>query len=84
MRVGKRVALPPSVVDSVLRVAIDEMGWPEINAFREERAKGQDIFEDAGGYFLRFIGCLFGVKPKDDVAIYRNAMEKMVDKAMEK
>lgn len=83
IRVGKRVSLPPSIVDSVLRVAIDEMGWPEINAFREERTRGQSINEDAGGFFLRFIGCLFGVKPKDEVITYKNAMQAMVKKAKE-
>ncbi len=78
IRVSKRIHVPPSVVQSVLNVAIDEMGWPEINAFNEERAKGQSIYEDAGGYCLRFIGRLFGAKPKDAVVTYREAMTAML------
>jgi hypothetical protein len=82
MRVSQRVALPPSVVQSVLNVAIDEMGWPEINAFNEERSKGQSIYEDAGGFCLRFIGRLFGAKPRDEVLSYRDAMKAMVAQAI--
>ena len=36
-----------------LENAISRMGWPEIRAFQEELRKGQSIYEDAGGYFMR-------------------------------
>ena len=84
LRVSERVHLPPSVVQSVLNVAIDEMGWPEIDAFNKEVRRGQDICEDAGGFWLRCIGRLFGVKsPQDEVKTYRSAMNSMIRKAVE-
>lgn len=79
LRVSERVHLPPSVIQSVLNVAIDEMGWPEIDAFNKEVSKGQDVCEDAGGYLLRCIGRLFGAKPeRDEVTTYKDAMKVMV------
>lgn len=61
--------------------AVDRMGWPEIHAYNKERAKGQSVHEDAGGYVMRCIGRLFGVKPRDEVVTYREAARAMVEKA---
>jgi hypothetical protein len=58
--------------------AIDRMGWPEIHAFQEELRKGQDIYEDAGGYFIRAIKALFGVRPGDPVTAYQDAARAML------
>lgn len=61
--------------------AVDRMGWPEIHAFNEERAKGQSVYEDAGGFVMRCIGRLFGVKPRDEVVSYQDAARAMIEKA---
>jgi hypothetical protein len=58
--------------------AIDRMGWPEINAFMGE--PGQSPYEDAGGYLLRTIKALFGIKP-DKLETYREAAHRMVKEA---
>ncbi|GEP08903.1 hypothetical protein [Methylobacterium gnaphalii] len=31
--------------------AMERMGWPEINAFHQELARGQDVREYGGGYW---------------------------------
>lgn len=67
----------------VIDAAIERMGWPEINAFNDELHKGQGIYEDAGGYFIRCIKALFGVQPRDPVVTYREAAEALVKKARE-
>ncbi len=84
LRVSERVHLPPSVIQSVLNVAIDEMGWPQIDAFNRELRKGQDFCEDAGGYLLRCIGRLFGAKSeRNEVNTYKGAMKAIVREAVE-
>jgi len=60
-----------------LEEAIDRMGWPEIHAFEDELRKGQGVREDAGGFMLRAIKALFGLKP-DTVETYRDAMRAML------
>ncbi len=60
---------------------ISRMGWPEINAYHEERARGQSVYEDAGSYVMRCIGRLLGVKPRDEVVTYREAARAMIEKA---
>ena len=67
----------------VLERAIDRMGWPEIHAFQNELRKGQDIYEDAGGYLMRAIKALFGLKPRDPVLTYQDAARAMVAKHQE-
>lgn len=62
--------------------AVDRMGWPEIHAFRAERAKGQSVFEDAGGYVMRCMRRLFGLpSPDTEVVSYQNAARAMVAEA---
>lgn len=58
--------------------AIERMGWPEIQAFMEE--PGQSPHEDAGGYLLRKIKALFGIKP-DRLETYREAAQRLVAEA---
>jgi len=64
--------------------AIDRMGWDEINAFNAEFHTGQSVYEDAGGYFLRALGRLFGVKPCNEVVSYQNAARAILKTANEK
>ena len=59
-------------------VRSEDIGWPEINAFKGELAKGQDIREDAGGYFKRAIMALFG-KKYGPVETYQMAAQRLLD-----
>lgn len=58
--------------------AIERMGWPEIQAFMAE--PGQSPYEDAGGYLLRKIKTLFGIKP-NRLETYREAAGRLVAEA---
>ena len=60
-----------------LEQAIERMGWPEIHAFQDVLRNGQGVQEDAGGFMLRAIKALFGLKP-DTVETYRDAMRAML------
>jgi hypothetical protein len=62
---------------AVLERAIDRMGWPEIHAFQDELRKGQGVSEDAGGFLIRAIKALFGIRP-DPVETYRDAMRALI------
>lgn len=53
--------------------AIERMGWPEIHAFENEFRRGQSVYEDAGGFFLRAFRRLFGLPPRDEVVTYQQA-----------
>jgi hypothetical protein len=78
-------ATPPAPNDDLraaLEEAIDRMGWPEIHAFQDELRKGQDVREDAGGFMLRAIKALFGIKPTDPVTTYQQAARALVDAAL--
>jgi hypothetical protein len=58
------------------------MGWPEIHAFRDELRRGQDVFEDAGGFWMRAIRRLFGLpSPYSEVETYQQAARRMVAEA---
>lgn len=66
----------------LLESAVDRMGWPEIHAFQAEMRKGQSIYEDAGGYFMRGLRRLFGLPQIDEEIItYRRAAMAMVEEA---
>ncbi|MES2289250.1 MAG: helix-turn-helix transcriptional regulator [Pseudomonadota bacterium] len=67
--------------NEALERALDRMGWPEIHAFQRELARGQDVYEDAGGYFMRAIKALFGLPGKDPVVTYREAARAMIAQA---
>lgn len=66
----------------VLERAIDRMGWSEIHAFQNELRKGQDVREDGGGFMIRAIKALFGVKRGDPVENYQQAARRMIDTAL--
>lgn len=60
--------------------AIDRMGWPEINAFKDELHGGQSVYEDAGGFMLRAIRRLFGLPShRDEVVTYRQAARALIE-----
>lgn len=65
----------------VLEAAIDRMGWDEIRAFQSELRRGQDMREDAGGYMIRAIKALFGVKSSDTITTYQDACRAMMEEA---
>ncbi|MGM4906303.1 hypothetical protein AB8B21_05500 [Tardiphaga sp. 866_E4_N2_1] len=66
----------------VLEAAINRMGWPEIHAFNDERRRGQDIYEDAGGFWMRAIRRLFGLpSPYSEIETYQQAARRMVAEA---
>ena len=73
---------PNDDLRAALEEAIDRMGWPEIHAFQDELRKGQDVREDAGGFMLRAIKALFGIKPTDPVTTYQQAARALVDAAL--
>jgi len=63
----------------ILEAAIDRMGWPEIHAFQDELRKGQDMREDAGGFMIRAIKALFGIRRDDPIVTYQDAARAMVE-----
>jgi len=65
LRVAERTGQPPALVQQILDAAVEEMGWPEIEAYYAEFRKGQ-VYDDAGGYILRCIGRLFGARTRHD------------------
>ena len=65
--------LVTELLNSAVEAAIDRMGWPEINAYHAELQRGQDVREDAGGYFIRAIKALFGIKGPDEIVTYQEA-----------
>jgi hypothetical protein len=66
---------------AALERALDRMGWPEIDAFNAEIRKGQDVYEDGGGYFMRAIKALFGIKPRDPMLTYQEAARALIEEA---
>jgi hypothetical protein len=66
---------------AALERALDRMGWPEIDAFNAEIRKGQDVYEDGGGYFMRAIKALFGIKPRDPILTYQEAARALIEEA---
>ncbi len=78
----RRAAITPAggVEDerAVLEAALDRMGWPEIHNFQAELRRGQDVYEDAGGYFMRAIKRLFGLPGPDEVITYKAAARAML------
>jgi hypothetical protein len=76
-----RNLLAATDVDKLLDHAIDAMGWPEIRAFQDEMSKGQDVREDAGGFFLRCIRALFGGHRRTIVTTYKDAARALLEQA---
>ena len=57
---------------------IEKMGWREINAFHEELRRGQSVYEDAGGFFLRRVRKLFGISSNATVVTYQDAARALI------
>lgn len=68
--------------EHVLETVVANLGWPEIHAMQEELRRGQSVYEDAGGFFMRAYRRLFGL-PNDgrEVLSYRAAVKAMIDTA---
>lgn len=65
---------------AALEAAVAGMGWPEIHAYRAEMRRGQSIYEDAGGYFMRGLRRLFGLPQIDEEVItYKRAAAAMIE-----
>lgn len=58
----------------------DDIDWSDIHRFKDELAKGQDIHEDGGGFWVRAIRGLFRMKT-DTVTNYRDAARALLDNA---
>ena len=52
-----------------------------IFAFQDTLQRGQDAYEDAGGFFLRAFRRLFGLPPRDPVLTYLEAARAAIAKA---
>lgn len=61
-------------------VRSEDIGWDEIHAYQDELRKGQDIYEDAGGFFSRALMAMFGKRP-DPVTNYQNAVQALLEAA---
>ena len=58
----------------------DNLEWQDIHRYEEEIKKGQSIFEDAGGYFLRCLKRLIGYNiPDEEVLNYRQAAKALIE-----
>jgi len=65
-------------VDAVISSLISHMGWEQVTAFQNEMRRGQ-LYEDAGGYFIRAIGKLFGSRARyDELDIWKRAASAAV------
>lgn len=62
----------------IVERVIDRMGWPEIHAFQERMS--QDVYEDAGGFMLRRIKRLFGIR-RDPILTHQEACRAMLAQA---
>jgi len=78
-RVAQRTGFPESSVRIMLDNFFYELSWDEIHEYHRELRKGQSVYEDAGGYFIRCIKRLFGYPVDDEEVItYRNALKALV------
>lgn len=82
-RIAAKLGVNVAFVTQVVGAIVDEIGWDEIRAFREELHKGQSIYEDAGGYFIRAIRALLG-KKSSPIMNYRSALQAMLEQANKK
>lgn len=55
----------------------DQIDWTDIHRFKDEIAKGQDIYEDGGGFFTRAISGLFRAKTTT-VTTYQEAAKSLL------
>jgi hypothetical protein len=64
-----------------LEAACDAITWTQIHAYHKELRRGQDIYEDAGGFFRRAIRALLGKSSPDPVVSYREAARALIREA---
>jgi hypothetical protein len=67
--------------ESALEAACNAISWPQIHAYHEELRRGQDIYEDAGGFFQRAIRALLGKPSLDPIVSYREAARALLREA---
>lgn len=65
-------------IDAAIEQRIERLGWAEINAFHNALRRGQDVYEDAGGFMLRAIKALFGIR-RDPVLAYKAALAALTN-----
>ncbi len=58
-----------------------DLGWDDIRRYHDELKKGQDIYEDGGGFFLRAIRVLLRIQKPDTVTTYQTAATEMLKNA---
>lgn len=56
----------------------DDLGWPDIHRFQNAMRNGQGVCEDAGGFWVRCIKALFGIKA-DPVETYQEAVRRLLE-----
>ena len=79
---AKTAGVTVEQAECVLETVVANLGWPEIHAMQEELKRGQDIYEDEGGFFIRAYRRLFGLsKAAITVTNYRAAVAAMLDAA---
>ena len=79
---AKTAGVTVEQAEHVLETVVANLGWPEIHAMQEELKRGQDVYEDAGGFFMRAYRRLFGLsRAATTVTNYRDAVAAMLDAA---
>lgn len=77
---AKTAGVTVEQAEAVLETVVANLGWHQIHAMQEELRRGQDIYEDAGGYFLRAYRRLFGLSRANTAVVnYRAAVAAMLD-----
>ena len=63
----------------------DQIGWPEIERYHAELARGQSVYEDGGGFFARCIRALLRTPLPEDAEVlpYREAAKALLQAAKE-
>ena len=77
-KVATQTGLTVNQVQEVADCLVDNMGWDEIDAYNAEFRRGQ-IYDDAGGFFMRCIGRLIGARHRyDELTNYKKSVRKMM------
>ena len=76
---AKTAGVTPEQAEEVLETIVANLGWPEIHAMQAELRRGQDIYEDAGGFFIRAYRMLFGLPRIDwEIQNYQQAVRTLL------
>lgn len=79
-KVAYATCLPTEKVKQVLEAYTDNLGWDQLHKYHEELRRGQCVYEDAGGYFIRAIKALFGCKiRRDELETYQEATRRLIE-----